>query len=215
MTMKQAISGPRPRRRTRLLSLLGLLPALAIAGGAGAAEIQIGNPAVGDHRVDICLEWGMQCNGEAANVWCTSQGYDRAVAWEIDPDIGASHPTLVLGASQVCDQPHCDGYLSITCAIEDAWTNSTGHGGVVVKLERESGDSPEGILLIAVSEQDVRQATAAVVGMHGVALLHAPPGKWRLYAVNYSNPEQIRALPGYIVEVPAGKDGTYVTVLTD
>jgi hypothetical protein len=197
----------------------GLIPLAVlltlVSGVVRGAEIYIGIPTVGEHRVDICLEWGMQCNGEAANVWCTSSGYDRAIEWTIDNDIGATHPTLVMASGQVCAEAHCDGYFSITCEIEDTWTNSTGNGGVVVAVERDSKQSPEGILVVAVSEQDVRQATAALVGVSGLTLLHAAPGKWRLYAVNHGNPQPIRLLPGFVVDVPAGKDGTYVTMLVD
>jgi hypothetical protein len=200
--------------------LRGVLTTLAVlltlvSGAVRGAEILIGTPTVGEHRVDICLEWGMQCNGEAANLWCTSNGYDRATGWAVDHDIGATHPTLVMAGAQVCAEAHCDGYLSITCAIEDGWTQSTGNGGVVVAVERESGQSPEGILVVAVSEQDVHQATATLVTVNGLALLHAAPGQWRLYAVNHGNPLPIRLLPGFVVDVPAGKDGTYVTMLVD
>ncbi|MCU0988416.1 MAG: hypothetical protein MUE63_02220 [Xanthomonadales bacterium] len=184
-------------------------------GDVRAAETYIGIPAVGEHRVDICYEWGMQCAGEAAQAWCKAQGYDRAIEWEIDHDIGAMHPTLVLGTGQVCDQAHCDGYSSVVCALEDAWTKGSGNGGIVVSVERESKQSPEGILVVAVSEQDVHLASAAVVGVTGLALVHAPPGKWRLYAVNYGNPQQIRPSLGDTVEVPAGKEGMYILLQVD
>jgi hypothetical protein len=202
------------RLQARRLALLALPLALA-AGSASAAEVYIGAPGVGGHRVDICYEWGMQCAGEAAQAWCKAQGYDRAIEWEVDNDIGATHPTMVLSTGQICDQPHCDGYFSIVCALEDDWTKSTGNGGIVVFVERESKQSPEGILVVAVSEQDVHQATAAFVGVNGLALLHAAPGQWRLYAVNYGNSQEIRALPGFVADVPAGKDGAYVTMLVD
>jgi hypothetical protein len=203
-------AGPLRRGLIALAVLLTL-----VSGAVRGAEVLIGIPTVGEHRVDICLEWGMQCNGEAANVWCTSSGYDRAIEWEIDHDIGATHPTLVMASGQICAEAHCDGYFSITCAKEDAWTNSTGNGGIVVAVERESGQSPEGILVVAVSEQDVHLATAALATLNGLALLHAAPGKWRVYAVNHGNPQPIRLLPGFVVDVPPGKDGTYVTLLVD
>lgn len=201
----------RSRHRDRLLILLLAF----VATGAPAAEVYLGHPSIGAHRVDICLQWGMQCAGEAAQTWCKAQGYDRAVEWEIDHDIGATHPTMVIGSGQICDQAHCDGYLAVICALEDAWTTATGNGGIVVAVDRESKQSPEGILVIAVSEQDVHQASAALVGVNGLALLHAPPGPWRLYAVNHGNSQQIRALPGFVADVPAGRDGAYVTILVD
>lgn len=202
------------RLRARRLALLALPLALA-AGTTEAAEVYIGIPTAGEYRVDICFEWGLQCAGEAAQAWCKAQGYDRATEWETDHDIGATHPTLVLGTGQVCDQAHCDGYFSVVCALEDAWTKDSGNGGIAVFVERQSKQSPEGILVVAVSEQDVHQASAAVVGVTGLALVHAPPGKWRLYAMNFGNPQQIGPSLGETVEVPAGKDGAYIVVKVD
>jgi hypothetical protein len=204
----------RGRLRARRLALLALPLALA-AGATQAAEIYIGVPTAGGHRVDICFEWGMQCAGEAAHAWCKAQGYDRAIEWEVDQDIGATHPTMVLSSGQVCDQAHCDGYFSVVCALEDAWTKESGNGGIIVSVERASQQSPEGILVVAVSEQDVHQASAAVVGVTGLALVHAPPGKWRLYPVNFSNAQPIGSSLGETVEVPAGKEGAYKVMNVD
>ena len=187
----------------------------SVAGVVQAAEIYIGHPQAGNYRVDICYEWGMQCGGEAADMWCKSNGYTRAVEWEIEHDIGATSPTMVIGSGQVCAEAHCDGYFSIACAREDAWTQSTGHGGMVVTVERTSQVSPEGILVIAVSEQDPSQATAAVIGVNGLAFLHTPPGKWRVFAVDFNNPLPIKPQPGFTAEVQTGKDGEYLTLMPD
>ena len=192
------------------------LVVLALSTGAlGAAEIYVGHPSVGEYRVDICYEWGMQCSGEAADMWCKSKGYNRAVEWAIDQDIGAAHPTLVMGAGKVCAEAYCDGYFSVVCAREDAWTQSTGQGGMVVEVQRTTQQSPEGILVVAVSEQDPSQATAGVVDMNGMAFLHTPAGKWRVYALNYANPQPIKPLPGGTAEVAAGKDGSYFNLMPD
>lgn len=192
-----------------------LAAACAWAAAAAAAEIYTGVPAAGGNRIDICFEWGMQCEGEAADAWCKSQGFTRALEWEIDHDIGAQHPTLVIGSGQVCAEAHCDGYFSITCAWEDAWTHSTGLGGLLVEVNRYSQQSPEGLLVVAVSEQDQSHATAAAVGLNKLALLHTPPGKWRVFVLNFSNPQPIMPPPGEAVEVPAGKDGSYLAVMVD
>lgn len=193
----------------------GLVALVLAAGTARAAEVYIGKPHAGDYRVDICLEWGMQCAGEAAGAWCKSQGFDRAVEWETEADIGAQEPTVVLGNGQVCAESYCDGYFSIVCAREDAWTQSSGQGGLLVELSRNSQQSPQGILVIAVAEADPSQATAAVVDEHGLALLHTAPGSWRLFAVNFNNAQSIPPLPGMSVDVPPGKDGGFATLIPD
>ncbi len=195
-----------------------LLVGLALALGfrfAEAAEVYLARPTVAGKRVDICLEWGSACDGEAAEVYCKAQGYSRMVAWETDADIGATHPTLVTGSGQVCAEAFCDGYLSITCALEDEWTKQTGLGGAVIEVVRKSGQSPEGILLVAVSEQDLGMATAAVAGLTGLALLHTPPGAYRLLIHDYKNAEPIQPQPAYPLDVGPGNRGDFITVEID
>ena len=52
-------------------------------------------------------------------------------------------------------------------------------------------------------------------GVTGLALVHAPPGKWRLYPVNFSNAQPIGSSLGETVEVPAGKEGAYKVMNVD
>ena len=33
----------------------------------------------------------------------------------IAKDIGATHPTMVMGEGKLCDMPHCDGFEFIKC----------------------------------------------------------------------------------------------------
>lgn len=191
--------------------LLGSLP-----GTLRAAEIYIGHPTDGTHRIDICLQWGMQCAGEAANVYCQAEGYDRALEWEVEQDIGAHSPTVVIGSGQVCAEAHCDGYFSIVCAREDDWTRSTGHGGLVVEVEPGGTlESTQGVMVVAVSEADERTAVAGAVSQYGLAFLHAPPGKYRVFALNWKNPQPITPQPGFPVDIFPGKDGAFVSMTFD
>jgi hypothetical protein len=205
----------KPARCADRWSILAALVLAMSASGASAAEVYIGLPHVGAYRVDICYEWGMQCSGEAADMWCKSQGYTRALEWEIDHDIGAQNPTMVIGSGQVCNEAHCDGYFSISCAWEDAWTQSTGQGGLLVEVNLNSQQSPEGLLIIAVSEKDPTQAASGVVGINNRALLHAAAGKWRIFVLNFNNPQPIRPQPGEPIEIQAGKDGAYLAMMVD
>jgi hypothetical protein len=206
------VPGPmvqRPGRRGLARPLTAALFGIYATGVAGV-ETQIHHPSDGHNRIDLCLHWGMECAGEAADVYCKSLGFDRVSQWEPDPDVGATAPTVVIGTGQICDQPHCDGFASVTCVREDDWTKSTGQGGFLVVVARTSTtESPEGALVIAVPEPDATQPVACVLQKNASCLLHALPGKYRLYIENYNNASQLMPHPGVPVEVSAGAEGTY------
>lgn len=73
-------------------------------------------PMWGGLRLDLCLVWGGQCGEPAATEFCRQSGYTKATAWEIAYDVGTQTPTFVLGTGQVCNEPGCDGFVSITCS---------------------------------------------------------------------------------------------------
>ena len=106
-----------PGRRGLARPLAAALFGIYATGVAGV-ETQIHHPSDGQNRIDLCLHWGMECAGEAADVYCKSLGFDRVSQWEPDPDVGATSPTVVIGTGQICDQPHCDSFASITCVRE-------------------------------------------------------------------------------------------------
>jgi hypothetical protein len=62
------------------------------------------------------LSSGQDCGEPAAQAWCKTQGFQRARAWEIDENIGALFPTVILGENRICAQFVCDGFREITCA---------------------------------------------------------------------------------------------------
>jgi hypothetical protein len=197
-------------RRFRRGALLGALLALA-AGGARAVERTFVQPKVGQHRLDLCLEWGALCNGESAEVFCRGRGFDRALAWKPDPDIGDRHPTIVLGTGQTCAESFCDGYASITCVRESEWTRRTGQGGLLVHISDENLPGPvTGLLVIAVAESDARRATTCVIDASSTCLLELPPGKYWLFQGNWKNDFPLRAAPEIGVEVPAGRHGLFI-----
>lgn len=68
-----------------------------------------------EHRLDSCLYSGKECGKPAADAWCRQQGYSRASKLEIEENIGAATPTLVLGDGRVCADMECDGFQSVTC----------------------------------------------------------------------------------------------------
>ena len=74
------------------------------------------SPTYGGHRVDWCLHWGKDCGQPAADRFCQLMGHTHATSWKIDPDIGNTSPTIVLGDGTICDQASCDGFAYIVCA---------------------------------------------------------------------------------------------------
>ena len=56
-----------------------------------------------------------ECGEPAANAWCRMKGYDRAVKWKIQPDIGSFSPTKVMIGDKTCTSPTCDGFAWIAC----------------------------------------------------------------------------------------------------
>jgi hypothetical protein len=69
------------------------------------------------YRLDWCFKWGSECGKAAADNFCKRQILTGAREFEIDPNIGASGPTVVSGTNpnQVCSQSYCAGFKYIIC----------------------------------------------------------------------------------------------------
>jgi len=72
-------------------------------------------PEFNGSRLDYCVNWGVGCGEEAATAFCQAAGWPKLMAFSIDPDIGSSSPTRLIGTGAVCDQEFCDGFTFITC----------------------------------------------------------------------------------------------------
>lgn len=72
-------------------------------------------PVYDVYRLNFCLSTKGQCGEPAANKWCQMKGYERAVAWRKDNNIGGLFPTFLIGDEQICAQYKCDGFAEITC----------------------------------------------------------------------------------------------------
>jgi len=73
-------------------------------------------PKIHGYRLDWCKHWAQECGQGAADAFCQAKGFQKAIAFEEDSDIGAQSPTYVIGDGKICDQEFCDGFISITCA---------------------------------------------------------------------------------------------------
>lgn len=86
------------------------------AGTASAQEDKVyANPRFFDRRLDWCVNWGQDCGQPAADTFCKRKRYTAARTFEIDPNIGAAQPTMIIGSKQVCDKDFCAGFKSIVC----------------------------------------------------------------------------------------------------
>jgi hypothetical protein len=100
--------------------VFALMLAAAIATPLAGEERVFVEPSHGDFRVDACESWGQGCGQQAADAFCQLQQFERASEFRIDPRIGAATPTRTLKDQRVCDQPHCDGFKTITCVRPDS-----------------------------------------------------------------------------------------------
>lgn len=98
-----------------IAALGGAFMVLMAAVPASAENTNFSAPMQGPNRLDWCLNWGVGCGADAANAWCSAQGYTHAVDFGIANDIGASSPTRLITTGAVCDQAFCDGFQFITC----------------------------------------------------------------------------------------------------
>lgn len=73
-------------------------------------------PKVNGKRLDLCINWGVDCGAPAATAFCQSQGWTTATDYVVANDIGATSPTRLIGTGAICDQNFCDGFKSITCS---------------------------------------------------------------------------------------------------
>jgi YD repeat-containing protein len=73
-------------------------------------------PMYAGYRLDGCLSWATQCNGESATKWCKDiAGYTTALS---SVKVNSDAPTKMIGDNQVCDTTKwlCGTYSSITCS---------------------------------------------------------------------------------------------------
>jgi hypothetical protein len=74
-------------------------------------------PTHAGYRLDWCYTSGGYCGKTAADAYCRSIGYNEAIRWEIDENIGSSVVTKPMGdpAGLTCSGPDCDGFKAIWC----------------------------------------------------------------------------------------------------
>ncbi len=72
-------------------------------------------PVYDAYRLNYCLTPGTNCGEPAAREWCKKKGFETALAWVRDDNIGSLYPTINMGSKQVCSSYRCDGFKELTC----------------------------------------------------------------------------------------------------
>lgn len=80
-------------------------------GGNGRRGRTFNNPRIRGHIVDHCSTWATNCGQGGANLFCRTQGYQRAS----DFDRFRPGSTYVIGSRRVCRGRGCVGFRSVTC----------------------------------------------------------------------------------------------------
>lgn len=73
------------------------------------------NPTINGVRVDRCMKWGPTgCGAPAANYWCRSKGFARAVdsEWKTGPPTVFQDPE---SSVKICDLFFCGGFTKVVC----------------------------------------------------------------------------------------------------
>ncbi|HEY9537878.1 MAG TPA: hypothetical protein VIS03_09825, partial [Kiloniellaceae bacterium] len=91
-------------------------PAPAPARPIGPQEETFRFPVHQVYRPNYCLDDEQGCGEPAATAWCKARGFNSAVRWTQEDNIGALYPTVFIGSGNLCDKFLCDGFEEITCA---------------------------------------------------------------------------------------------------
>jgi hypothetical protein len=106
-----------PRARRRCAAATALTVALAFLGKPASADVAaFPEPKVKGMRLDWCLYWANDCGKPAASAYCRTQGFEGALRFAIDQNVGSRGVvTVVLGDGRLCAAPTCSGFRSVTC----------------------------------------------------------------------------------------------------
>jgi hypothetical protein len=98
-------------------AFIALALSVAFKPSPSAAETKIfPYPTSDNYRVDWCYNSAKGCGQTAANEFCKRQGYIQAVDFTQDPNVGKDGiTTKMLGTGELCDNPVCDAFKSISC----------------------------------------------------------------------------------------------------
>lgn len=85
---------------------------LFLSPPASAAKVRYKNPKIRGYALDLCQKWGKYCGKPAADSYCRSKGFRRAVNYKVRHN---RPPTRVIGTGQICKSRACDRIVNVTC----------------------------------------------------------------------------------------------------
>ncbi|MEJ2164282.1 MAG: hypothetical protein P8X90_02055 [Desulfobacterales bacterium] len=87
---------------------------------ASAAEARYNSPKVKGYALDYCQSWGQKCGRPAADAYCRSKGYRRALRYRVKQN---APPTKVISDGRVCNAPGCDRIDWVACEADGVFKN--------------------------------------------------------------------------------------------
>lgn len=165
-------------RRLRLETLVAALAALSAAGMPLAAQTRPGDgrypaPMLGTMPVDWCRTYGIDCGQTGADLFCRTQGFDRAGAWAwaVMPE------TVVLGDLRLCAGAPCHALVDVVC------TGAVPPAGLVpLKLFWSAARGDNLLTGTPQGEADALGAGYVFVRIEGYALAAEAPGTVPLWS---------------------------------
>lgn len=100
------------QRAYKVMASAVLLATSIFLGAAPAsAQQRYDNPRSHGAVVDWCASWATNCGWGGAHQFCQARGHSRALSW----NVYRPGRTWVIGTSQFCQGPNCQGFSQVTC----------------------------------------------------------------------------------------------------
>jgi hypothetical protein len=116
----KAKSGAKTGMTLVLFALMLAAAAFSASKPASAAEARYNNPKVKGYALDYCQRWGQNCGKPAADEYCRSKGYRRALRYRVRQN---APPTRVISDGRVCNAPGCDRIDRVACEADGVFKN--------------------------------------------------------------------------------------------
>lgn len=104
--------------------------------GLAHADQRFVSPTVNGYDLDYCREWGINCGQPAADAYCRSKGFVRAIDFAVQHN---HQRTRVINGGQVCDGGYCDRISEVTCKSRTVVINNPKINGYGLDYCREWG----------------------------------------------------------------------------
>jgi hypothetical protein len=96
---------------------IALAAAIFLTGATSASAVErtFNSPRMHGVPIDFCYKLGSDCGQRPADVFCQSEGYERAAKFDTEK----RRPTRVIGerveANKICDAAVCTAFKAVTC----------------------------------------------------------------------------------------------------